>query len=102
MDVEVGGAGPEDRVVAPKRRRVRRDPGQSVKGPKMSDRVTINLTISRRASMILHAHAGLYRGTPKGSASALVESLVVDHLKEVRISHHAGEGDPEGGAEGAA
>jgi hypothetical protein len=65
-----------------------------VKASDMDDRITLNLTISRRARMILGAHTNLYRGTPRSTASGLVESLILAHLKDVKVSDYRGQADP--------
>lgn len=75
------------RPAKPARRRgARKDPLAGAKPDRLRDKITLNLTITRRARMILYAHEAYYRGTPVGTASALVEHLILEHLRKVRVS----------------
>lgn len=79
----------------PARKRVRKDAGKpAAKGSAMTDRIALNVTISKRARMTLDAHATLWSGTPKGTASGLIEWLINENLRSVQIRHFdAGEGE---------
>lgn len=100
-DVDEGSTLPIRHARPARRGRARRDPLAGAKGDRMREKITLNLTISRKARMILHVHEAYYRGTPKGTASALVESLIVDHLRKVRVSDCSADHGDSPGAESA-
>lgn len=70
-----------------KRKRVRKS--LAVDQAIVDDRVTLNVKISRKARMVLDAHAVHFRGTAKGTASGLVEALILEHLRRFRVSDHS-------------
>ncbi len=77
------------------RRRIRKLKGSGVDA---QGRVTLNLSISKKARRILDAHTLECRGTPavmvgkqpvdRSKASGMVEWMILTHLTDFRVSDH--------------
>ena len=94
MDHGNGPEGPGKTTRPRNRKRPKADPGETGKGPIMDQRVPLNARITRRNKMTLDNHANLWRGTPRGTISGILDDLIARHLTEIKVSHHARDGAP--------
>ena len=56
------------------------------------ERMSLNITLDHRAYVTLCAHVAANRGNADGTCGGTVSRLILEHLKEWRVSRHTGEG----------